>query len=62
MPENARALQVASSWGNIAWYVFPCFYILGVAIIFEITKAFTIEYYLAIKEEAEDEARSPSIF
>lgn len=39
MPENATALQVASSWGNIAWYVFPCFYILGVAIIFEITKA-----------------------
>lgn len=54
VPENATALQVASSWGNIAWYIFPCFYILGVAIIFEITKAFTIEYYLAIKEEAED--------
>eukprot|EP00434_Breviolum_minutum_P000894 symbB.v1.2.000790.t1/scaffold44.1/size390916/3 len=55
VPENATALQVASSWGNIAWYIFPSFYILGVAIIFEITKAFTIEYYLAIKEEAEDD-------
>jgi len=55
VPENADALQAASSWGNIAWYVFPAFYLLGVAIIFEITKAFTIEYYLAIKEEAEDE-------
>lgn len=54
VPENATALQAASSWGNVAWYIFPCFYILGVAIIFEITKAFTIEYYLAIKEEAED--------
>ncbi|CAJ1452288.1 unnamed protein product [Effrenium voratum] len=55
VPENATALQVASKWGNIAWYVFPAFYLLGVAIIFEITKAFTIEYYLAIKEEAEDD-------
>ncbi|CAE7210934.1 TPC1 [Symbiodinium natans] len=55
VPENADALQAASSWGDVAWYVFPAFYLLGVAIIFEITKAFTIEYYLAIKEEAEDE-------
>jgi len=55
VPENAEALQVACTWGRLAWYIFPAFYILGVAIIFEIAKAFTIEYYLAIKEEADEE-------
>eukprot|EP00933_Yihiella_yeosuensis_P020344 TRINITY_DN16316_c0_g1_i1.p1 TRINITY_DN16316_c0_g1~~TRINITY_DN16316_c0_g1_i1.p1 ORF type:complete len:1621 (-),score=384.37 TRINITY_DN16316_c0_g1_i1:116-4978(-) len=55
VPENAAALQVACTWGSVAWYIFPAFYVLGVAIIFEIAKAFTIEYYLAIKEECEEE-------
>jgi len=58
VPEMAKALQRCTgpgAWGDVAWYIFPCFYIVGVAIIFEIAKAFTIEYYMAIKEEAEAE-------
>lgn len=55
VPETAEALEKVSKFGYIAWYIFPLFYIIGVAIIFEIAKAFTIEYYLAIKEEQEEE-------
>merc|ERR1740115_334341 len=60
-PEWADALCRTSSVGYIAWYVYPVFYIFGVAIVFEILKAFTIETYLALKEEADgDEEESES--
>eukprot|EP00930_Biecheleria_cincta_P039506 TRINITY_DN27155_c0_g1_i1.p1 TRINITY_DN27155_c0_g1~~TRINITY_DN27155_c0_g1_i1.p1 ORF type:complete len:1643 (+),score=374.49 TRINITY_DN27155_c0_g1_i1:111-5039(+) len=55
VPETAEALEKTSKIGYIAWYIFPLFYVVGVAIIFEIAKAFTIEYYLAIKEEQDEE-------
>jgi len=54
-PEWADGLYRCSSIGWIAWYIYPTFYIFGVAIVFEILKAFTIETYLALKEEADDE-------
>jgi len=54
-PEWADGLYRVSSIGAIAWYIYPTFYIFGVAIVFEILKAFTIETYLALKEEADDE-------
>lgn len=50
-PEWADALYRTSKYGAYAWYIFPTFYLLGVAIVFEIFKAFTIETYLALKEE-----------
>lgn len=52
-PEWADALYRASSIGPIAWYIYPTFYVFGVAIMFEILQAFTIETYLALKEEAD---------
>merc|ERR1712118_296663 len=55
-PEWAEALDRTSSVGWISWYIFPLFYLIGVAIIFEILKAFTIETYLALTEE-EDEKK-----
>lgn len=54
-PEWADALARVSSYGYISWYIYPIFYIFGVAIVFEILKAFTIETYLALKEEADAE-------
>lgn len=54
-PELAQALDLTSSWGAVAWYIFPAFYLVGVAILFEIFKAFTIEKFLALKEEADKE-------
>jgi two pore calcium channel protein len=54
-PEWADALDNACPWGYIAWYIFPTFYVVGVAVIFEILKAFTIETYLALKEEEDGE-------
>jgi hypothetical protein len=57
-PEWADALDRTSQIGFIAWYIYPIFYIFGVAIVFEILKAFTIETYLALKEEADDESGS----
>merc|ERR1719247_533703 len=54
-PEWADALWRTSSMGDIAWYVYPIFYIIGVAIVFEILKAFTIETYIALKEEKDEE-------
>jgi two pore calcium channel protein len=59
-PEWADALYRVSSIGWFAWYIYPIFYILGVAIVFEILQAFTIETYLALKEEADDESDSGS--
>merc|ERR1740130_657835 len=62
-PEWADALYRVSSIGDLAWYIYPIFYIFGVAIVFEILQAFTIETYLALKEEAdaqEEEASSDS--
>jgi len=56
-PEWAEALYVTSKYGSIAWYVYPTFYLVGVAILFEIFKAFTIETFLALKEEAEKELK-----
>lgn len=53
-PEWADALYNTSAWGELAWYVFPIYYLLGVAILWEIFTAFTIETFLALKEEAED--------
>jgi len=50
-PEWADALTRTSRHGEIAWFIYPIFYIIGVAIVFEILKAFTIETYLALKEE-----------
>merc|ERR1719326_279440 len=55
-PEWADALWRVSSVGDIAWYIYPIFYIFGVAIVFGILKAFTIETYLALKEEADGES------
>jgi two pore calcium channel protein len=50
-PEWADALYKTASYPEIAWWIFPAFYLIGVAILFEILKAFTIELYLALKEE-----------
>jgi len=52
-PEWADALWRVSAFGWISWYIYPIFYLFGVAIVFEILKAFTIETYLALKEESE---------
>jgi two pore calcium channel protein len=60
-PEWAEALSRCSSMGDYAWWIFPAFYLIGVAMLFEILKAFTIELYLTLKieedrkESAEDE-------
>jgi hypothetical protein len=54
-PEMAEALFLAASWGELAWYIFPLFYLIGVAILFEILKAFTIETFLGLKEEEDEE-------
>jgi len=54
-PEWADALWRCSTWGDFAWWIFPAFYLIGVAILFEILKAFTIELYIALKEEADRE-------
>lgn len=54
MPEYAEALQKSSSWGDVAWWIFPLFYLVNVAILFEIVKAFTIEVYLGLKKAEED--------
>lgn len=54
-PEWADALYRVSRFGEIAWYIYPVFYLLGVAVVFEILKAFTIEAFLAIKEEEDAE-------
>eukprot|EP00971_Amphidinium_carterae_P115125 2280138-Amphidinium_carterae.1 len=51
-PEWAEALSLASNYGSVAWYIYPVFYLIGVAILFEILKAFTIETFLALKEES----------
>lgn len=51
VPEQAEALQLVCSWGDVAWYIFPIFYIVGVSILFEVLVAFTVETYLALKEE-----------
>jgi len=53
--EWADALWRCSAWGDYAWWIFPAFYLIGVAILFEILKAFTIELYLTLKEEVESE-------
>jgi len=54
-PDWADALYRTSAWGDYAWWVFPAFYLVGVAILFEILKAFTIELYLTLKIEADRE-------
>lgn len=54
VPEYAEALQKSSSWGDVAWWIFPLFYLVNVAILFEIVKAFTIEVYLGLKKAEED--------
>jgi len=54
-PEWADALSRCSSWGDYAWWIFPAFYLIGVAILFEILKAFTIELYLTLKIDADRE-------
>merc|ERR1712066_873727 len=51
VPEQADALQRVCKWGDFAWYIFPTFYIIGVSILFEVLVAFTVELYLALKEE-----------
>jgi len=53
-PEWAEALSIASRWGSVAWLIYPVFYLIGVAILFEILKAFTIETFLALKEESDE--------
>merc|ERR1712151_113714 len=55
VPEQAEALQKVCVWGDIAWYIFPVFYIIGVSILFEVLVAFTVEKYLALKEEHDGE-------
>jgi len=57
-PEWAEALDRAAGdsfsvpfLGSVAWYIYPTFYLVGVAIAFEILTAFMIETYLALKEE-----------
>jgi two pore calcium channel protein len=44
---------------NVSWLVFPVFYLVGVCIVFELVKAFTIEVFLDLKkhegESKEDE-------
>jgi len=57
-PEWADALNRVAMYGDFVWYIYPTFYVLGVAIVFEILKAFTIETYLALKEmHDEDEMK-----
>merc|ERR1712039_603764 len=55
VPEQADALQRVCKWGDFAWYIFPTFYIIGVSILFEVLVAFTVELYLALKEEHDGE-------
>jgi len=54
--ELADGLALGAPHGEVSWLVFPAFYLVGVAIIFEVLKAFTIESFLALKEEADEEA------
>mmetsp|Transcript_47869 Transcript_47869/g.115041 ORF Transcript_47869/g.115041 Transcript_47869/m.115041 type:complete len:821 (+) Transcript_47869:135-2597(+) len=56
-PELADALWKTSAYGEVAWWICPAFYIVGVAILFEILTAFTIETFLALKEQTELERR-----
>jgi len=51
--ELAEAIWLSSAYGELAWLICPVFYVVGVAIIFEIVKAFTIETFLGLKEEAD---------
>eukprot|EP00928_Gymnodinium_smaydae_P014758 TRINITY_DN15428_c0_g1_i4.p1 TRINITY_DN15428_c0_g1~~TRINITY_DN15428_c0_g1_i4.p1 ORF type:complete len:355 (-),score=105.92 TRINITY_DN15428_c0_g1_i4:73-1137(-) len=57
MPEMAEALQkvVPGGWGDYAWYIYPVFYVIGVSILFEVLVAFTVETFLALKEQYDGE-------
>ncbi|CAK9013026.1 Two pore calcium channel protein 1B (Voltage-dependent calcium channel protein TPC1B) (NtTPC1B), partial [Durusdinium trenchii] len=55
VPTNAEALQKTSRYGDVAWLIFPLFYFLGVAIMFEILLAFSVEAYIELREENEKE-------
>ena len=54
-PGLAEALQLTNSWGSVAWFIFPCFYLVVLAIFFEILKAFTTGAFLALKGQEEEE-------
>lgn len=53
--ELAEAIFRASPVGAVGWWLVPAFYLVAVAIFFEILVAFMIETFLALKEEAEEE-------
>merc|ERR1719468_2414 len=53
--ELTEAIYVASPMGEVAWLLVPAFYLIAVAIFFEILTAFMIETFLALKEEAEQD-------
>lgn len=55
VPSNAEALQKTARHGDVAWLIFPIFYFIGVAIMFEILLAFTVEAYIELREENEKE-------
>ena len=55
VPSNAEALQKTARHGDLAWLIFPIFYFIGVAIMFEILLAFTVEAYIELREESEKE-------
>eukprot|EP00928_Gymnodinium_smaydae_P014766 TRINITY_DN15428_c0_g5_i1.p1 TRINITY_DN15428_c0_g5~~TRINITY_DN15428_c0_g5_i1.p1 ORF type:complete len:1554 (-),score=231.41 TRINITY_DN15428_c0_g5_i1:177-4838(-) len=52
VPAQAEAVQNAVPvWGDVAWYTLPLFYVIGVSILFEVLVAFTVETFLALKEQ-----------
>mmetsp|Transcript_104981 Transcript_104981/g.254834 ORF Transcript_104981/g.254834 Transcript_104981/m.254834 type:complete len:240 (+) Transcript_104981:482-1201(+) len=53
--ELVDAIFRASPFGELGWWLVPAFYLIAVAIFFEILVAFMIETFLALKEEAEEE-------
>jgi len=39
-----------------SWIIFPIFYVFGVSIVFELVKAFTIEVFMTLDRERQDES------
>merc|ERR1712183_887369 len=54
LPEMADVIWKVG--GDVAWtwIVFPIFYVIGVSIVFELVKAFTIEVFLGLRKQADE--------
>jgi hypothetical protein len=49
--------STSSWWSRHCWLLFPLFYMIGVSIVFELVKAFTIEVFMQLQQEVEKKKR-----